>query len=148
MIILECTELVVGYSYSNQIGPLSFNLRRGELCLVEGPNGSGKSTLVRTILGVQRRLAGRIKRRGAISGISDSIWSYRNLQRGDFLASLSKAAPFRLLDSLLSRSNTPCHEGVPVRLWNQGERWLFFCAVAIWAGADCILLDEIGRAHV
>jgi putative ATP-binding cassette transporter len=61
----ECISLVdVGYTHAGsdgfQLGPISFELKRGELLFVTGVNGSGKTTLIRLMTGLYRPQSGHI----------------------------------------------------------------------------------------
>ncbi len=44
------------------VGPLSFSIETGQVVGLGGPNGSGKSTVLRSITGMARLFAGRIRR--------------------------------------------------------------------------------------
>ncbi len=63
-VVLETQHLAVGYRRP-LARDLSLCLRRGELVCLLGPNGAGKSTLMRTLLGMQRPLAGSVLVQGA-----------------------------------------------------------------------------------
>jgi iron complex transport system ATP-binding protein len=58
---LSTQALVIGYGAQPLRGPLDLELRAGELTCLIGPNGAGKSTLLRTLAGLQRPLAGRVR---------------------------------------------------------------------------------------
>lgn len=60
MSLLETQALEVGYA-SRLVGPLNLTLPAASFVLVEGPNGSGKSTLLKTLIGLQRPVAGEFK---------------------------------------------------------------------------------------
>ncbi len=61
-----------------QVGPVDFELRRGELVFITGGNGSGKSTLVRVLSGLYQPDAGEIRLDGvAVTG--DRLDAYRSL---------------------------------------------------------------------
>lgn len=63
--LLETHELAVGYCRPGKtphvvVDGIGTSLRRGEFVCLLGPNGAGKSTLIRTLTGVQPRLAGSV----------------------------------------------------------------------------------------
>jgi len=58
---LVAEGLVAGYNGVPVLHGVSFTARAGEILTVVGPNGSGKSTLMKTVLGLIRPLAGRIR---------------------------------------------------------------------------------------
>ena len=57
---LTCQNLCVGYDGQSVLQDLSFELLAGDYLCIVGENGSGKSTLMKTILGLQMPISGRI----------------------------------------------------------------------------------------
>ena len=57
---LTCQNLCVGYDGKPVLQDLSFQVFAGDYLCVVGENGSGKSTLMKTILGLQSPISGRI----------------------------------------------------------------------------------------
>ena len=67
--ILQARALAIGYAPRRRprvevASGLGVELLAGELVCLLGPNGAGKSTLVRTLAGLQKPLAGRVRLRG------------------------------------------------------------------------------------
>ncbi len=60
MSLLTCQNLSVGYDGKAVLENLNFSVDSGEYLAVIGENGSGKSTLMRTLLGLQSPVSGRI----------------------------------------------------------------------------------------
>ncbi|MCR5034129.1 MAG: metal ABC transporter ATP-binding protein [Clostridia bacterium] len=60
MALITCQNLCLGYDGREILHDLSFEVNSGDYLCVVGENGSGKSTLMRTILGLQKPLAGQI----------------------------------------------------------------------------------------
>ncbi len=60
MSLLTCQNLSVGYDGKAVLENLNFSVDSGEYLAVIGENGSGKSTLMRTLLGLQPPVSGRI----------------------------------------------------------------------------------------
>ena len=57
---LTCQNLCVGYDGQSVLQDLTFELLAGDYLCIVGENGSGKSTLMKTILGLQQPVRGRI----------------------------------------------------------------------------------------
>ena len=57
---LSCQNLTVGYDGRAVLQGLNFEVNPGDYLCIVGENGSGKSTLMKTILGLQAPISGRI----------------------------------------------------------------------------------------
>ena len=57
---LTCQKLCVGYDGKPVLQDLDFEVFAGDYLCIVGENGSGKSTLMKTILGLQMPVSGRI----------------------------------------------------------------------------------------
>ena len=57
---LICQDLCVGYDGKAVLQDLNFEVFAGDYLCIVGENGSGKSTLMKTILGLQPPISGRI----------------------------------------------------------------------------------------
>ena len=57
---LTCQNLCAGYDGRPVLQDLTFELLAGDYLCIVGENGSGKSTLMKTILGLQAPISGRI----------------------------------------------------------------------------------------
>ena len=60
MALLTCQDLSLGYDGREIVRGLNFKLESGDYLCIVGENGSGKSTLMKTILGLQAPVSGRI----------------------------------------------------------------------------------------
>ncbi len=60
MALITCQNLCLGYDGREILHDLTFEVNSGDYLCIVGENGSGKSTLMRTILGLQKPLAGQI----------------------------------------------------------------------------------------
>lgn len=60
MALLTCTDLKLGYDGHPVLSGISFEVQTGDYLCIVGENGSGKSTLMKTVLGLQRPLSGKI----------------------------------------------------------------------------------------
>lgn len=59
--LIQCEKADLGYGSKTVVHELDFSVNRGNLLCVIGENGSGKSTLIKTILGLQEPLSGKIR---------------------------------------------------------------------------------------
>lgn len=64
--VLKANGLVVGHEKQPLIGPIDFELQRGDRIAVTGPSGIGKTTLLDTLAGLRSPLDGQIERAGAV----------------------------------------------------------------------------------
>ena len=60
MALLTCDRLTLGYDGQPVLSGLSFEVHAGDYLCIVGENGSGKSTLMKTLLGLQKPLGGKI----------------------------------------------------------------------------------------
>ncbi len=60
MALISCEKLTLGYEGHPILRERSFEVSAGDYLCIVGENGSGKSTLMRTLLGLQSPMAGRI----------------------------------------------------------------------------------------
>lgn len=58
-LILKAEELEIGYN-ENKIAKVNFELYKGQKIGIIGENGTGKSTLLKTIMGIQNPISGKI----------------------------------------------------------------------------------------
>lgn len=57
---LTCQDLSVGYEGKAVLQDLNFSVRSGDFLCIVGENGAGKSTLMKTILGLQPPIRGKV----------------------------------------------------------------------------------------
>lgn len=60
MALLTCQDLCLGYDGKEILHNLNFEVYTGEYLCIIGENGSGKSTLMKTVLGLQQPLSGKV----------------------------------------------------------------------------------------
>lgn len=60
MALITCQDLSLGYDGKEILSRLNFTVSSGDYLCIVGENGSGKSTLMRTLLGLQAPLGGKI----------------------------------------------------------------------------------------
>lgn len=64
--LLRAEDLAVGYGRRAVVEGVTFEVADGDFWFLLGPNGSGKTTLARTVLGLLRPLAGRLRYEGGL----------------------------------------------------------------------------------
>lgn len=64
---LECENLCLGYDGKEIVHNLNFSVDTGDYLCIVGENGSGKSTLMKTVLGLQSPMSGKITTREGLS---------------------------------------------------------------------------------
>ena len=60
MALLTCKDLSLGYDGHEIVHGLNFEIGQGDYLCIVGENGSGKSTLMKTILGLQAPVGGKV----------------------------------------------------------------------------------------
>ena len=60
MALITCEQVSLGYEGKEILSDLTFSVETGDYLCIVGDNGSGKTTLMRTILGLQSPMRGRI----------------------------------------------------------------------------------------
>ncbi|MBO4452922.1 MAG: ABC transporter ATP-binding protein [Clostridia bacterium] len=60
MALLTCRDLSIGYDGHRIVQGLNFTVEPGDYLCIVGENGSGKSTLMKTILGLQSPVGGKV----------------------------------------------------------------------------------------
>ena len=66
MTILKCEALCAGYMGKAVVENLNFSVNKGDYLCVLGQNGSGKSTLIKTLLGLEKPISGKIIKENAL----------------------------------------------------------------------------------
>ena len=61
MTLITCQNLSLGYDGKAVLQNLSFSVHAGEYLCIIGENGTGKTTLMKTLLQLQKPLAGCIQ---------------------------------------------------------------------------------------
>ena len=61
MALLKCENMTLGYDGEALIKDLSFEVNPGDYLCIVGENGAGKSTLMRTLLGLQPPMSGKVE---------------------------------------------------------------------------------------
>ena len=97
MILISCEKISLGYGANVVVKDLSFTVSAGDYLCVVGENGAGKSTLIKTLLGLQKPLSGKISLNAA-AGEVGYLLQQTQIQK-DFPASVEEI----VLSGCLSR---------------------------------------------
>jgi zinc transport system ATP-binding protein len=154
--LLRALALEVGYGGVAMLPALSLSVGAGELWAVIGPNGAGKSTFVRTLLGLERPVAGAVTRAPGLSlayvpqqGALDAIFP---VAVRDFVL-MGRQGPGKILgrwspadvaavDAALAEAGVTSLGKRLLRDLSGGQRQRVLMARAIARDADLIFLDE------
>ncbi|MGI6767243.1 MAG: metal ABC transporter ATP-binding protein [Lentihominibacter sp.] len=88
MIQLICKNLCIGYDGKALVKDLNFLVNTGDYLCIVGENGSGKSTLMKTILGLQSSISGKIFLKGGLKRNQIGYLPQQAVVRKDFPASV------------------------------------------------------------
>lgn len=144
--VLVLEDLAVGYPGRQPLlAELNLTVQGGQRIVLTGPNGSGKTTLLRTIAGIIRPLAGRIR-----LGASVSVGYMSQEQRlldpaASALEKIQGAAPLNETDArsflhyFLFSDDDPLR---PIAELSFGERARLELALLVARGCNFLLLDE------
>ncbi len=100
MALLTCQDLSVGYDGKAVLGPLNFSVNAGEYLSIVGENGAGKSTLMKTLLGLQPPVAGKI--------LTDEEFSHREIGYLPQQTAVQKDFPASVREIVLSGCQGRC----------------------------------------
>lgn len=88
MALLTCQELCLGYDGREILHDLNFEVNTGDYLCVIGENGSGKSTLMKTILGLQPPLSGKVLTGGGLNQNEIGYLPQQTIVQKDFPATV------------------------------------------------------------
>lgn len=88
MALLTCENLSLGYEGNEIVHGLNFEVNAGDYLCIVGENGSGKSTLMKTILGLQPPLDGKVKTGDGLARNEIGYLPQQTLVQKDFPASV------------------------------------------------------------
>ena len=144
--VLMVEDLAIGYGEKFLANDINFTLHRGECLGIIGGNGTGKTTFLKTILGRQRELDGKI-----IWGPKTAIGYYSQQledldERNEIIAELRRVAPLAengALRSFLARFLF-VGEDVFKRVadLSGGEKGRLALAKLIYSNVNVLILDE------
>ncbi|MBO6114906.1 MAG: metal ABC transporter ATP-binding protein [Lachnospiraceae bacterium] len=85
---LICKDLTLGYENNALVEGLNFHVNKGDYLCIVGENGTGKSTLMRTILHLQKPMAGTIEYKDGLKSTEIGYLPQQTLVQRDFPASV------------------------------------------------------------
>ncbi|MCR5834623.1 MAG: metal ABC transporter ATP-binding protein [Selenomonadaceae bacterium] len=89
MTLITCDNVALGYGSRVVVDGLNFTVDEGDYLCIIGENGAGKSTLVKTLLGLQKPLRGKILLNGLNAGDIGYLSQQTAIQK-DFPASVNE----------------------------------------------------------
>ncbi|MBR5041107.1 MAG: metal ABC transporter ATP-binding protein [Clostridiales bacterium] len=159
MPLLQAEDLTLGYDSRVIVERLNFKVEKGDYLCIVGNNGSGKTTLMRTILGLQDPLGGKITFGDGLKHNEIGYLPQQNEVQKDFPASVEEIVlsgcqgrlglrPFYFsADKALARENM-CKMGIEhlskksfFRI-SGGQKQRVLLARALCATRKVLLLDE------
>ena len=87
--MISCQNVALGYGSRVVVDDLNFTVNAGDYLCIVGENGAGKSTLVKTLLGLQKPLRGKILLNGLSAGEIGYLPQQTQIQK-DFPASVKE----------------------------------------------------------
>ena len=159
MALLTCEKLTIGYEGHAVLKDESFQIHGGDYLCIVGENGSGKSTLMKTILGLQRPIGGKIEFGDGLSQNEIGYLPQQTLVQKDFPATVQEIVlsgcqaragrrPFYTWEEKeLARKNMERMELMPLsrrcyRELSGGQQQRVLLARALCATRKLLVLDE------
>lgn len=87
---VKVTDLSLGYEGDILVEKLNFEVNSGDYLCIVGENGSGKSTLMRTLLGLQKPIAGEISFGDGLNSKQIGYLPQQTIVQKDFPASVKE----------------------------------------------------------
>ncbi|MBR5059076.1 MAG: metal ABC transporter ATP-binding protein [Clostridiales bacterium] len=159
MPLLQAEDLILGYDSRVIVERLNFKVEKGDYLCIVGNNGSGKTTLMRTILGLQDPLGGKITFGDGLKHNEIGYLPQQNEVQKDFPASVEEIVLsgcqgrlglrpiYSSADKALARENM-CKMGIEhlskksfFRI-SGGQKQRVLLARALCATRKVLLLDE------
>ena len=156
---LTCQDLSVGYEGEIVLQGLDFAVHAGDYLCIVGENGSGKSTLMKTLLGLQPPLGGRVLMGDGLTANSIGYLPQQTVVQKDFPASVREIVrsgcqarcgrrPFysraekRLAADAMDKMPISALAGRCYRDLSGGQQQRVLLARALCATQTMLLLDE------
>jgi lipopolysaccharide transport system ATP-binding protein len=128
---------------------ISFTVGKGEAIGVLGQNGAGKSTLLKLVSGVLEPDAGKIERRGRITGLLElgtgfdgKLSGRDNIAVNARLIGMTSVEIDERFEAIAAFSELGDFIDAPVRTYSSGMVMRLGFAVAIHAAPACFVVDE------
>lgn len=159
MALLTCGNLTLGYDGHTVLSGISFAVEQGNYLCIVGENGSGKSTLMKTILGLQKPVSGKITFGEGLSQTEIGYLPQQTAVQKDFPATVQEIVlsgcqaragkrPFykkeekQLARQNMERMNLTGLAGRCYRELSGGQQQRVLLARALCASRKMLVLDE------
>ena len=156
---LSCENLCLGYDGKEILHNLNFSVNGGEYLCVVGENGSGKSTLMKTLLGLQQPISGKVVTGDGLKQTEIGYLPQQTVVQKDFPATVREivlsgcqgrcgARPFynkeekRLAAENMEKMGITDLAGRCYRELSGGQQQRVLLARALCATKKILLLDE------
>ena len=156
---ITCEKLTVGYEGVPVVSDLDFTVGQGDYLCIVGENGSGKTTLMRTVLGLQKPLRGKILFGDGLHANEIGYLPQQTSMQKDFPATvrevvlsgcqarLGRRAFYSKADKALAKQNMDRMEisGLAGRCYRElsgGQQQRVLLARALCATRKLLFLDE------
>lgn len=156
---ITCEKLTVGYEGVPVVSDLDFAVNQGDYLCIVGENGSGKTTLMRTVLGLQKPLRGKILFGDGLHANEIGYLPQQTSMQKDFPATvrevvlsgcqarLGRRAFYSKADKALAKQNMDRMEisGLAGRCYRElsgGQQQRVLLARALCATRKLLFLDE------
>ena len=156
---IKCNNLTLGYGSQELLSGLSFEVNAGDYLCIVGENGSGKTTLMKTLLGLQKPLAGTIEFSDGVTARTIGYLPQQTDVQRDFPASVREIVlsgclgrdgfrPFynkadkALAQRSMARMNITALSRRCYRELSGGQQQRVLLARALCATQKLLLLDE------
>ncbi len=159
MALLTCQDLALGYDGHEIVHNLNFEINSGDYLCIVGENGSGKSTLMKTILGLQSPVRGKVLTGDGLKQNEIGYLPQQTVVQKDFPASVWEIvlsgcqarcgvrpyynrAEKMLADKNMQRMGITALENRCYRELSGGQQQRVLLARALCATQKILLLDE------
>ncbi len=159
MALLTCENAALGYDGRAVLSGINFSVNSGDYLCIVGENGSGKSTLMKTVLGLQKPISGRIVFGEGLSQTKIGYLPQQTAVQKDFPATVreivlsgcqarSGRRPFyskeekQLAQQNMERMNLTGLAGRCYRELSGGQQQRVLLARALCATRKMLVLDE------
>lgn len=156
---LSCKKLCLGYDGREIVHNLNFSIEKGDYLCIVGENGSGKTTLMKTILGLQPPVRGKVETDSSLKKNGIGYLPQQTLVQRDFPASVWEIVlsgcqnrggfhPFynkddkKLAEENLAKLGLSDMKKRCYRELSGGQQQRVLLARALCAASDILLLDE------
>lgn len=138
------------YETFNAIEDLSFSVNEGEFFGIIGRNGSGKSTLLKMLAGIYSPTKGKVEVKGSVApflelgvGFNNELSGRENVFLNGTILGLTQKQLEQKYDEIVKFAELERFMDQKLKNYSSGMQVRLAFSVAIQAGADVFLLDEV-----